>query len=109
VPSLDRSAREALRAHAWPGNVRELENALERALVLSDAPVLTAADLGARAPSAAGAAALPAASEATTMREAERRAVVAALEKTRGKKGEAAALLGISWPTLTRKMREFGL
>ena len=35
--------------------------------------------------------------------------VKAALEHTGGKKGAAAALLGISWPTLNRKIREYGL
>ena len=35
--------------------------------------------------------------------------VAAALEKTGGKKGAAAALLGCSWPTLNRKIREYGL
>jgi transcriptional regulator with GAF, ATPase, and Fis domain len=111
VPALDEGAREALRAHAWPGNVREMENALERALVLSDAPVLSARDLPAevRDRRTPGEPATPTPGEAIPMREAERRAVVAALAKTGGKKGEAASLLGISWPTLTRKMREFGL
>ncbi len=33
----------------------------------------------------------------------------AALKATGGKKGKAAELLGISWPTLNRKIREYGL
>ena len=44
-----------------------------------------------------------------TLREAEERAVRAALTHTGGRKGAAAQLLGISWPTLTRKIREYGL
>ncbi|MHC4607080.1 MAG: helix-turn-helix domain-containing protein [Planctomycetota bacterium] len=32
-----------------------------------------------------------------------------ALQQTGGKKGEAAKLLGISWPTLNKKIRQFGL
>jgi len=36
-------ARERLRAHSWPGNVRELANAVERAALLGDRPLLTAA------------------------------------------------------------------
>lgn len=46
VPLFTPEATEALRAHHWPGNVRELENALERALILSDGVALTAELLG---------------------------------------------------------------
>ena len=42
---ITRRAMEALCAHSWPGNVRELENAVERACVLSDLPLLRARDL----------------------------------------------------------------
>ncbi|MCZ7597154.1 MAG: hypothetical protein M5U09_04500 [Gammaproteobacteria bacterium] len=33
-----------LQAYRWPGNVRELENAIERAVVLSEAEFLDASD-----------------------------------------------------------------
>ena len=107
TPTLSADARARLVAHRWPGNVRELENALERAIVLSSGDVLTAADLPFPV-------ALPAGSTAPgngpiSMREAEKRALVAALAHTKGRKGEAAALLGISWPTLNRKIKEYGL
>jgi transcriptional regulator with GAF, ATPase, and Fis domain len=35
----------ALTAHAWPGNVRELRNAIERAVILSEGGLVTAAHL----------------------------------------------------------------
>ncbi len=34
--SFDDAARAAIRAYPWPGNVREMENAIERAVILSD-------------------------------------------------------------------------
>ncbi|MBM4781753.1 MAG: sigma-54-dependent Fis family transcriptional regulator [Archangiaceae bacterium] len=46
VPPFTPEATDALRSHHWPGNVRELENALERALILSDGVALTAELLG---------------------------------------------------------------
>ncbi|MCP3101134.1 sigma-54 dependent transcriptional regulator [Myxococcus sp. K15C18031901] len=39
--TLSPEAMAALSAHPWPGNVRELENALERAVILADGPVIT--------------------------------------------------------------------
>ncbi len=106
TPALAADARAALRAHRWPGNVRELENALERAVVLSAGAVLTAADLprdaGPGVPVATGSPA-----EVVTVAEAEKRAILVALAHTKGRKGEAAALLGISWPTLNRKLRDY--
>jgi DNA-binding NtrC family response regulator len=107
VPRLSADARARLRAHPWPGNVRELENALERALVLLEGETLSAADLPLFPGPFAAAGSAP--GDVLTVREAEKRAVLAALSKTQGKKGEAAALLGISWPTLNRKLREYGL
>jgi DNA-binding NtrC family response regulator len=40
VPTVTEAALARLRAHPWPGNVRELINALDRALLMSDGPVL---------------------------------------------------------------------
>lgn len=45
-PGLGRDAREVLLAHQWPGNIRELQNAIERALIVSDGEVITADQLG---------------------------------------------------------------
>lgn len=38
-------AMAAMEAHTWPGNVRELENAIERATLLADLPLLRVRDL----------------------------------------------------------------
>jgi DNA-binding NtrC family response regulator len=43
--TLDLDAAEILLGHSWPGNVRELENAIERAVVLTRADIITTADL----------------------------------------------------------------
>ncbi|BFU95672.1 MAG: putative transmembrane signal transduction receptor and sigma-54 dependent response regulator [Nitrospira sp.] len=42
IPKLSNDALRALEEHAWPGNVRELRHTLERAVALSDQPVLSA-------------------------------------------------------------------
>jgi len=44
IAGLDEEALRLLQAYSWPGNVRQLENALFRAVVLSDGPELTIAE-----------------------------------------------------------------
>ena len=118
VPRLAQDAREALGTYAWPGNVRELLNVLERALVLIEGDTLTAADLPreVREPAVveAGGESVPGVQGILgdgvfDLKEIEKKAVQAALAKTGGKKGRAAQLLGVSWPTLNRKIRQYGL
>jgi two-component system, NtrC family, response regulator GlrR len=42
---LSRDALEKLVAYDWPGNVRELQNIIERAVVLSERPIITREDV----------------------------------------------------------------
>ena len=43
---LTDDALSLLKSYSWPGNVRELENAIKRAVILSNDPLLTALDFG---------------------------------------------------------------
>jgi Nif-specific regulatory protein len=45
ISGFSDSAMECMLSYAWPGNVRELENAVERAVVMSQHHVITAGDL----------------------------------------------------------------
>jgi DNA-binding NtrC family response regulator len=45
VAAIADEAMDLLRNYAWPGNIRELENVIERAVVLSNQPVLGPEDL----------------------------------------------------------------
>ncbi len=101
-------AMEVLEGYAWPGNVRELANVIERAVVLASGGEITAAELPADL-TGRPAGDAPGAAEPLTLAEAEKRAVGAALAHTNWKKGEAARLLGISWPTLNKKIEKYGL
>ena len=104
----------ALTRYAWPGNVRELENALTRAVVLSQGELLEARHLPMldgvpRAGTAAAPAAPATSDELLPLREVERRHVERVLVATGWNKRRACAVLEISRPTLDRKIDEFGL
>ncbi len=112
-PGLSRDAREALIAHSWPGNIRELQNAVERALIVSDGSLITAGQLGItpRREVPSDEAAVPAAPElpVPSLAEAERQMVADALQKARGNKSRAAKLLGVTRSQLYTRLKRFGL
>lgn len=45
VVGVDREALKILQSAIWKGNIRELENVLQRAVILSEGPLITVADL----------------------------------------------------------------
>lgn len=100
----------ALRVHRWPGNVRELKNVVERAAILSgDSSIVRAEHLMIQrravkqsAPDAIGEIKIPSAGKLLDEIVAE--AVTLTLKITNGNQAAAARLLGISRPTLAKKM-----
>lgn len=115
-PELSAQLRERLTSYDWPGNVRELQNLVERAVVLGafDPRALEAAPVP-EAEAPAPTSVPQSASEAPikTLRQAvaqaEREAVVAALQRAGGNKAAAARLLGISYKTLFNKIHDHGI
>ena len=105
------SALRALEGYAWPGNVRELSHVIERAVLMQDGEILDEAALNLKPEAThalAGAAAL-AASESMSVEAAEEQLVRQALERTGGNIQRAAALLGLSRPSLYRRMEKYGI
>src|SRR5262245_3781153 len=102
---LSEDAQSALTAYRWPGNVRELANVLERAVLLTDASRLTAAELAlprSAAPAEAGAG-------ATAIDEEERRQLADLLEAVAWNFSRAAARLGVPRNTLRYRADRLGL
>jgi transcriptional regulator with GAF, ATPase, and Fis domain len=124
VRAFDASALAALAAYSWPGNVRELENVVERAIIVSRGPEVTAVDLdfGRRAAMQQNASGpipatptAPASAQASSkplqarLHEQERAEIVAAIERNAGNIAGAARALGINRSTLYYRLRKHGL
>ncbi len=90
-----------LQAYDWPGNVRELENTIERAVVLSRGPVLTAQALSMPGLAPSQAIGLPSLNMHQNVEWAERETVRRALEVAAGVKKDAAEIIGISQRALS--------
>ena len=106
--AFDDAARAALRAHDWPGNIRELSNIVERAILLSDGPVITTAalqlpDSGPRAE------APPIHLHAPSPDAVARQELLEALTKTDWNISRAAALLGLTRNTVRARVKRFDL
>jgi DNA-binding NtrC family response regulator len=104
---LSARAERALAAYHWPGNIRELGNTLWRAAILADGSPIGVEHLSLPAPDAP---APKAESHGTpSLAEAERAAIVAALDATNGNKSKAAEVLGIARSTLNEKAKRYRL
>jgi DNA-binding NtrC family response regulator len=106
--SIADEALRVLEQHAWPGNVRELNNVLERAAVLRVASPLPISADELRAALGVITAA-PRGGMIEKVAAVERASIIAALDESGGKKSHAAQLLGISRPTLDKKIAELGI
>jgi two-component system response regulator AtoC len=111
---VPREVIEKLQKRAWPGNVRELENVLTRAAVLSQGDMLLEEHLVEApqrpAPAQVAKPAAPAAEQrVATLDEVEREHILHVWALTKGHKGRTCQILGISRPTLERKLRKYGI
>ena len=112
VAGLDDSAGQALERGYWSGNIRELQNVIEKAVILSDPPViqngvknLSAKDLDFSTSLRSG----RNDSSPVLQSDDEESLVREAVERTGGNISAAAKALGISRPTLYAKMKKYGL
>jgi transcriptional regulator with PAS, ATPase and Fis domain len=136
--SFTQETLEAMLSYDWPGNVRELENCIQHMVAINSGPLLHAAELpsmlqnhliGKKAQALAVAVGFQPLSkppgEASSharlgpqesnyspiipLTQIERRAILEALEYTKGDRAIAANLLGIGRTTLYRKLKEYQL
>jgi Nif-specific regulatory protein len=138
IQGISPEAMTMLKRHSWRGNIRELENSIERAVILTNDPVIEPGDLLLKtggngisspekdvekspvtvAPSeeiqkSAGAriaeGSAPELPPGLSLREIERRHIEATLASCDWNQSKAATILGIDRKTLRTKIRDYGI
>jgi formate hydrogenlyase transcriptional activator len=122
IEKVPTEAMNALIDYSWPGNIRELQNVIERAVLVSNGPLLrvSLADLRTRPASAKARAAKPESGVVSTepqpirdvLEDVERKQILAALEQSHGivaGPNGAAARLGLKRSTLQLRIKKLGI
>ncbi len=107
--ALDPSARGALLAFAWPGNVRQLRTVLRTLVALCDGGRVGLEDLPVQIREAPPVPVAQAKSMESPLDDAERLALLTALQQQRWHMTHTAEQLGVSRNTLYRKLRRHGI
>jgi formate hydrogenlyase transcriptional activator len=106
IDTIPGETMSLLIAYDWPGNVRELENAIERAVILTNGPVLQLPVGEFR-----GCASAPRTADGT-LEATERDAILKALRESHwviGGPAGAARRLGLKRTTLHSRMEKLGI
>lgn len=94
---------EKLANHAWPGNVRELQHAVEKAVIMSDSPVLKPSDF------VFSSVTRHTATAEMTLDEMEKKMILESLKRYYNNMSMVAGKLGITRQTLYNKMKKYGI
>ena len=101
-------AMDILTEYAWPGNVRELEHTMERILILEETDKIRPANLPTFITQRQGELQMFS-EEPLSLEELEKKYISFVLKRTKGKKTEAAGILGINRKTLAAKIQKYGI
>jgi DNA-binding NtrC family response regulator len=97
---INQQAHEKLLKYSWPGNIRELQHTIEKAVILTETPVLNQENFYLRMASSS-----IAGNSFTTIEEMEKQMIRQAIDKNNGNLTAAAEQLGITRQTLYNKLK----
>ena len=109
VRRLSTSAIDALMSYHWPGNVRELENCIERAVLLTNEPVIHSFHLPPTLRTAEQTSSTQSKSLEDVLGSVEKDLIADALKSSRGNMAQAARLLQTTERVIRYKVGKYGL
>lgn len=110
LPKVDftKEAMEYLKGLPYPGNIRELKNLVERTLLVSDKETLDAEDFKKQG-GPTKATSMSQDLNNLTLEEMERQRILQALEQYDNNLSQVATALGVSRPSLYRRLEKFNI
>jgi two-component system response regulator AtoC len=108
VSGISPAAMKLLGSYAWPGNVRELEHTIERIVILEDGEIILPEHLPSFITQRQGEFQVFS-EEDHTLEELEKRYIQFVLRRTKGRRQDAARILGINRKTLSYKIEKYKL
>jgi two-component system response regulator AtoC len=108
VTGISSQAMKMLSAYSWPGNVRELEHTIERIVILEDGDIVLPEHLPSFITQRTGEFQVFS-EENYTLEELEKRYIQFILRRTKGRRQDAARILGINRKTLSNKIEKYNL
>ena len=109
IKRISTPAIDMLMSYHWPGNVRELENAIERAVLVSDGNVIHAHHLPPTLQTAEETGTISSLSLEETVSSYEKDLIQDALKTTRGNRRKAARLLGATERVMNYKVKKYAV
>ena len=109
IKRISTPAIDMLMSYHWPGNVRELENALERAVLVSDGNVIHAHDLPPSLQTGEATGTVMSISFSEAVEAYEKDLIEDALKTTQGNRVKAATLLQSTERIISYKVKKFGI
>ena len=113
LDGLQPEAQKLLMRYNWPGNIRELENAIERAVLLTEGPQISISDLRlgelTTTPAGDSSPVVRIPPTGIALEEIERQALVEALKMSNWVQKDAAELLAISPRVMNYKIKTLGI
>ncbi|MDD2902552.1 MAG: sigma-54 dependent transcriptional regulator [Syntrophales bacterium] len=108
ITGISSQAMKMLYAYSWPGNVRELEHTIERIVILEDGEIIQPEHLPSFISQRQSEFQVFSDGE-YSLEEVERRYIQMILRRTKGRRQEAARILGINRKTLSNKIEKYKL
>ena len=102
IKGISKEAMDLLLDYAWPGNVRELENAIERAIIMSEGELITPQDLPRDLVEGSSFLIRRGAKERKSLDQIKAEYILQILKETNGNKKMAAEILKVNPRTLYR-------